>query len=93
MSGAKWASTNLRENVVAKTRLAPIVRSVKWNWKWLHRAGLLAVIALGAGCSGINASKSISPATFLLPGLMKNDVPAAQDSNPAAPPAKLLAQN
>ena len=83
----------LLENNVAKTRLIPIVRTVKWNWKWLGRAGLLAVIALGAGCSGIHASKSISPATFLLPGLMKNDAPAAQDSMPAAPPGKLLAQN
>ncbi|HEY0551390.1 MAG TPA: hypothetical protein VGF13_17430 [Verrucomicrobiae bacterium] len=83
----------LSENNVAKTRLMPIVRTVKWNWKWLRGAGLLIVIALGAGCSGIHASKSISPATFLLPGLLKNDAPAAQDSMPAAPPGKLLAQN
>jgi hypothetical protein len=84
---------NLLENRVAKTRLVLIVRSVQWNWKWLHVAGLLAVVALGAGCSGIHASKSISPATFLLPGLMKNDAPAAQDSMPPAPPGELFAQN
>ena len=83
----------LSENKVAKKRLVFIVRNVKRNWKWLGRAGLVAVIALGAGCSGINASKSISPATFLLPGLLKNDAPAAQDSIPAAPPGELLAQN
>jgi hypothetical protein len=38
-------------------------------------AGLLF---LGAGCSGINASHSVSPATFLLPGLMQADPPPAQ---------------
>ena len=83
----------LLENNVAKTRLVLIVRTVKWNWKWLGRAGLLAVVALSAGCSGIHASKSVSPATFLLPGLLKNDAPAAQDSIPAAPPGELFAQN
>jgi hypothetical protein len=65
---------------------------MKWNWKWLRGATLVAVLALGAGCSGINASKSISPATFLLPGLLKNDAPAAQDSIPVGP-GELLAQN
>jgi hypothetical protein len=68
------------------------VRPVKRNWKWLRATLLVACLALGAGCSGIHASKSISPATFLLPGLLKNDVPAAQDSIPAAPPGELLAQ-
>jgi hypothetical protein len=29
----------------------------------------------GAGCSGINAGTSVSPASFFLPGLLKNDVP------------------
>jgi len=28
-----------------------------------------AFVALGAGCSGINASQSVSPASFFLPGL------------------------
>jgi hypothetical protein len=55
-------------------------------------AMLLAVLALGAGCSGINASKSVSPLDFILPGLIKNGAPA-QDSMPAAPPGELLAQN
>jgi len=32
-------------------------------------------LALGAGCSGINMSPSVSPATFLLPGLLKADPP------------------
>jgi hypothetical protein len=49
-----------------------------------HRAALLiagaillALIAVvGSGCGGINASKSISPLDFLLPGLMQNEPPA-----------------
>ncbi|MBI2928452.1 MAG: hypothetical protein HYY24_22515 [Verrucomicrobia bacterium] len=39
------------------------------NWKWLPLATLLAFSAFGAGCSGINTSGSVSPATFFLPGL------------------------
>src|ERR1043166_9491383 len=35
----------------------------------------VVVLLAGAGCSGINMSKSISPATFLLPGLLQNDTP------------------
>jgi hypothetical protein len=34
-------------------------------------------VLLGAGCSGINASQSVSPATFLLPGLMQANPPPA----------------
>lgn len=64
---------------------------MKWSWKWLHGVALVALVVLGAGCSGIHASKSVSPATFLLPGLMKNESPAAQDSIPVFP-GQLLAQ-
>jgi hypothetical protein len=43
------------------------------KWK-VQLAGLLCLIALLAtGCGGINASHSISPASFFLPGLMKNE--------------------
>lgn len=35
---------------------------------------MLPVLALvGAGCGGINASQSVSPASFLLPGIIRND--------------------
>lgn len=37
---------------------------------------LVLLATLGAGCSGINASKSISPLDFILPGLMQNCPPA-----------------
>jgi hypothetical protein len=45
---------------------------------------LPALSFLGAGCSGINTSGSASPATFLLPGLLKADPPPAK-SEPTLP--------
>lgn len=43
----------------------------------VKRAALLALfVAVGSGCSGIHATKSVSPLDFLLPGLMHN-APAA----------------
>jgi hypothetical protein len=37
---------------------------------------MLAFLTLcGAGCSGINTGTTVSPASFFLPGLLKNDVP------------------
>jgi hypothetical protein len=38
-------------------------------------AMLSAVALLGAGCGGINASQSVSPASFFLPGIIKNCPP------------------
>jgi hypothetical protein len=38
---------------------------------------MLMALALGStGCGGINASQSVSPASFFLPGLMKADPPS-----------------
>jgi hypothetical protein len=37
---------------------------------------LLLAVGLVAGCSGINASHSVSPATFLLPVLIQAAPPA-----------------
>lgn len=39
-------------------------------------AVLLAAAAL-TGCSGINTTQSVSPASFILPGLIQNDVKPA----------------
>ena len=86
-------SKNHLENRVANPRPVPIVRSVKWNWKWFQAAALVALLALGAGCGGIRASKSVSPLDFFLPGLIKHESPAPRDTNPAIPPGELLAQN
>jgi hypothetical protein len=43
---------------------------VRTSWKIL--APLVVIALIGAGCGGISASQSVSPATFLLPGLLKN---------------------
>lgn len=48
---------------------------VRLSWKFLRLALLAALPLAGAGCSGINTSQSVSPASFFLPGLLKNDAP------------------
>jgi hypothetical protein len=55
---------------------------------------LTGVALLGAGCSGINASQSISPATFLLPGIMRADPPPADPASalPETEPCLQVAQ-
>jgi hypothetical protein len=56
---------------------------VKLNWNFLWLA-MLAVLALStAGCGGISAGQTISPASFFLPGLLKNDAPT---NAPVTPP-------
>jgi hypothetical protein len=52
------------------------------------------MLLMVAGCGGIHASKSISPATFLLPGLLKADPPPADPNHqlPVEEPVKELAQ-
>jgi hypothetical protein len=42
-----------------------------------------ACVALTAGCGGVNASKSVSPLNFLLPGLLKADPPLPLPAVPA----------
>ena len=66
---------------------------VRFDWK--IAAVLPAFLWLGAGCGGINVSKSISPASFLLPGLLQADPPAANPDRalPAAEPVNEVAQN
>lgn len=48
---------------------------VRLNWNFLRLAALAALVLTSAGCSGINGSQSVSPASFFLPGLLKNDAP------------------
>jgi hypothetical protein len=52
-------------------------------------AMLSAVALLGAGCGGINASQSISPASFFLPGLLKACPPCPTN----APVVVVLVEN
>jgi hypothetical protein len=52
-----------------------MLRAPKLVWSlggWV----LMLTLILGCGCSGINASKSVSPLDFILPGLhIQNDPP------------------
>jgi hypothetical protein len=48
----------------------------KWNYGLWLCLSLLALI--GSGCGGFSATRSISPATFLLPGLLHNTNPAQE---------------
>jgi hypothetical protein len=59
---------------------------MRLNWKVLRLAALPALLLFVAGCGGFQASQSVSPATFLLPGLLKADPPRAlPDLAPATP--------
>jgi hypothetical protein len=59
------------------------------NWKILRFGAIPALVLLGAGCSGFNASQSISPATFFLPGLLKADpAPSKEQPTPVIPAAE-----
>jgi hypothetical protein len=55
-------------------------RQVRLKWKILWLAIPAAFMLLGAGCGGLNAGGSVSPASFFLPGLMKNDAPPATNA-------------
>ena len=55
---------------------------------------LPALLLLSTGCSGINVTKSVSPASFLLPGLLKDDPrPVHPDETlPIVEPSNQVAQ-
>jgi len=60
------------------------------KWKACRLVAAAALSCLMAGCSGINASHSVSPATFFLPGLLKADPPPQTEplrQDGALPPA------
>jgi hypothetical protein len=66
---------------------------VRLNWNFLRLAMLAFLTLWGAGCSGINASGSVSPASFFLPGLMKADPPGGdQRAGGGIRPFQQLAQ-
>ncbi|PYJ84803.1 MAG: hypothetical protein DME22_11405 [Verrucomicrobia bacterium] len=69
---------------------------MRLNWKFL-RLAIIPVFALllGTGCSGINASGSVSPATFFLPGLgqVRPDANRPEIPTPASETAPLLARS
>lgn len=58
--------------------------------KGLMMLGGLLLALVSAGCGGITASPSVSPASFFLPGLMKNDAPKPERT--LAEPSPAVAQ-
>jgi hypothetical protein len=68
---------------------------VSLNWKFLRLAVIPAFLLVVAGCSGINTTHSVSPATFLLPGLIQADPSPApfEHALPADEPGKEVAQS
>jgi hypothetical protein len=66
---------------------------VRLNWKLLRFAVVPALVLLGAGCGGFSATRSVSPASFFLPGIMKADPAPATPGQvaPAATPLNELA--
>jgi hypothetical protein len=67
---------------------------VRFYWKFLRLTFLPVLLLLVAGCGGLTATKSISPASFLLPGLLQADpTPAHPESTlPAVEPGVEVAQ-
>src|SRR5262245_56730336 len=59
------------EICVAITLTVHIVTRVNLKWRSFRLALFAVLVLIGAGCSGIRASHSISPASFFLPGLGK----------------------
>ena len=55
---------------------------VRLNWNLVWLAMLTTSALLLTGCGGISAGGSVSPATFLLPGVMMNTVPAPATGEP-----------
>jgi hypothetical protein len=48
--------------------------------KWMVACGIIGTAVVLTGCSGINASPSVSPASFILPGLLQ--APTVPDKPP-----------
>ncbi|HEV2394272.1 MAG TPA: hypothetical protein VG146_18120 [Verrucomicrobiae bacterium] len=68
---------------------------MRLNWKILRLAALALLLATVAGCGGLTASKSISPASFFLPGFLQADPPPAhpESTTPADEPGTMVAQS
>jgi hypothetical protein len=67
--------------------------SVTAKRKSLQLVACASLLLLAAGCGGFSASRTVSPATFLLPGLLKADPPPAP-ADPVLPertPAQQIA--
>jgi hypothetical protein len=61
-------------------RVVNYTRQVRLKWRFIWLAIPVALALVGAGCSGINASGGVSPASFFLPGIMRADPPATTNA-------------
>jgi len=63
------------------------------NWNRLRLATLGLALLAATGCGGVGGSYSVSPASFFLPGLVKNDSAQTLTETESAEqgPAPLLA--
>lgn len=50
----------------------------------------LAIMVSSIGCGGIAAQRSVSPASFLIPGLIRNENPASVVPTDASAPVPAL---
>jgi hypothetical protein len=64
----------------------------KWNFGLGVSLAMLTVMV--SGCGGLSATRTISPASFLLPGLLHNTHPAPETPSLTEPlPAETPAHN
>ena len=62
---------------------------VNLNWNLFRLSLLIGFAAFGIGCGGLNASQSVSPASFFLPGLGQNDAAPKAPATSTIPAAAL----
>jgi hypothetical protein len=80
-------SQHFPQRIVAAFCTGSTVVRMRRIGKLFCTTAFVGMMALMTGCSGIHASKSVSPLDFILPGLMKNDAPTPPVNNGIAPPA------
>jgi hypothetical protein len=64
---------------------------VRLNWKFVWLAILLLPLPFLTGCGGVNAGTTVSPASFFLPGLLRNDTAPATNAPSVFSPASAFA--
>ncbi|MCX8089421.1 MAG: hypothetical protein N3I86_00575 [Verrucomicrobiae bacterium] len=47
-----------------------------WFWKACRSGAVPILLCLATGCSGINMQQGVSPASLIVPGLMRAEPPA-----------------